>query len=1197
MTSDPIKKLFKALTGTLLAAAALVFSPAGQTQMAQSPMLTLGGSVPPNLMFVFDDSGSMDSTYIYQYGVDGGGFGYQGPDSLTYAQYSADFNYLYYDPKVSYKPRIKADGTRYAAGALPTGSFKVYFYRDSAGVNRRWTGENQSSITENKFFGITTYAAYTPAASLLAPGATTGVNYVATVPTTGTPVFPKFAARTDCAGNVCTLTEERQNYGNWNTYYKNRNDMAQTAVGEAFQPLGATFRLGWAKMAGDLSSNNQIASGVGLYDDTRKSDFLTWFYAASGGNSTPGRTAVTRAGKYFTRQDNSGPWADNPVTTSTGLSTLATSGTDTTAVRATHLSCRRSFTMFLTDGYYNDGTGNVVKPNGTAIGNVDRSNSATITGTVNNLPVTYTYTGATASSATYLYRDSDSNTMADVAMYYWVTDLRPDLPNKVKPQDPTPNFAGNPSFWQNVGFYSIGLGIFGSLPQTASTLTSLKSGSTTWPSPSTNDPTAIDDMWHATVNGRGKFISAGSATEVTNAIKGMLTEINKATATQSGVAASTLSLVSGTRKFTPRYTTGSWVGNVVATNLDPASGAEIGVAWQVTGEINTGSTTVVYNGIPNHATRKIYTKSPTGYGDFNASNTNVTSNLVGSSTNLINFLRGDDSNEETADGVGPYRNRDSLLGDIVNSTPVFIDEGVNMSYEKLPAGTYGQASYQTFYTAKKARSEGVLFVGANDGMLHGFRGSTGAEVFAFVPRAVIPNMHLLANKVYDHRYFVDGPNIEQDACFGSASTCTWTNLLIGTAGAGAKSIFAFDVTSPLTMTSSAVLWEIDSTSTGFANLGHILSDVQTGLAMNGQWVAVFGNGYESADGVARLYVVNLQTGALIREISTGVGGSNGLGGVKLLRDNYMRIVGAYAGDLKGKLWKFDLSNTAAGSWSVGLSGSPLYDAGTTQPITAPPTLVDHPSGGYVVAFGTGKFYQTVDATSTTTQALYGVWDSVPVGTTTTPSGVTQTGLTNLVQQTISSAITGTQIITNSDLTTSTVVLNYYSVSRNPIDWSTKRGWYINLPNSGQRVIYPMETLIGPIVAVDTMSPDRSGARDPCVNATAGRAWNYVIDMLTGAGPSTAVFDTNGNGKLDMTDMMVSGYENSADGRTRYIRNTIRSDAESVRTGVNIDVYTALTTQQLPDTFLSCATTRTCTVNGSGGLVGSGGRNWRQLFLR
>ena len=192
---------------------------------------------------------------------------------------------------------------------------------------------------------------------------------------------------------------------------------------------------------------------------------------------------------------------------------------------------------------------------------------------------------------------------------------------------------------------------------------------------------------------------------------------------------------------------------------------------------------------------------------------------------------------------------------------------------------------------------------------------------------------------------------------------------------------------------------------------------------------------------------------------------------------------------------------------------------TVYTACTPPAPGD-PSGGYVVAFGTGKFYQTVDATSTTTQALYGVWDSVPVGTTTTPSGVTQTGLTNLVQQTISSAITGTQIITNSDLTTSTVVLNYYSVSRNPIDSSTKRGWYINLPNSGQRVIYPMETLIGPIVAVDTMSPDRSGARDPCVNATAGRAWNYVIDMLTGAGPSTAVFDTNGNGKLDMTDMMV-----------------------------------------------------------------------------
>jgi type IV pilus assembly protein PilY1 len=155
------------------------------------------------------------------------------------------------------------------------------------------------------------------------------------------------------------------------------------------------------------------------------------------------------------------------------------------------------------------------------------------------------------------------------------------------------------------------------------------------------------------------------------------------------------------------------------------------------------------------------------------------------------------------------------------------------------------------------------------------------------------------------------------------------------------------------------------------------------------------------------------------------------------------------------------------------------------------------------------------------------------------------------------------------------------VSRNPIDWSTKRGWYINLPNSGQRVIYPTETLKGKIIAVDTMSPVTTISADPCVQTARGKAWNYVIDGLTGNGPVANIFDTNGNSIVEMTDVLVSGYENTTDGRTRYIKNDTKSTSSTT-------VFTPLSTQLLPETAISCAVLGNCAFVK---------HTWRQLFLR
>ena len=1207
--------LLKALIGVLLAATLVA-----QAQIAQSPLLTQSALVEPNFVLMLDDSGSMYYGTLYEYGGTPNYLGNPGPATQTYAAYSPDVNRIYYDPRILYKTRIDANGNSLGAGATnvyvvdqacdpqtggsncfhqngpettTTGTYtiKAYFYKNSTGstASSLWPGTGNDPSVIGSYFT----PSYTPNSAEVVAGSFAVYPNTNSSPLAPITLLPKFIARTDCVASTtsCSWTEERQNYANWLAYHSNRMRMAKTGLGLAFQPLGPTFRLGWSTI-NNLESTNQLYAGVQLYDSTTRASFFSWLNAFDNSatpSGTPSRGAIDRIGTYYRRADNQGPWASTP---SKVTSTANISITSALAADNSHLSCRRSYSMLLTDGYWNNNSGKDFTNSGaSAPGNADNASYAAIprgpggTGTP-----TFSY------SPSNPYQDSGIDTMADVAFKYWITDLRPDLDNNVKTVTATVSAAANPSYWQNMGFYAIGLGLSGTLAQTPATLASLTSGATSWPTVTPNTISTIDDMWHATVNARGKLLSARNADQLHDAVEQMMSEVNKVASSQSGVAASTASLKTGTKKYTPRYTTGSWIGDVVATNLDAASGADTSVAWQVAG--TDPATGTSYNGIPAFASRNIYAWNGLAMGSFNyASNPYVQANVVGASANLINYLRGDQSNEDP-NGTALYRPREKLLGDIVNSSPVFIKGDLDMIYDRLPAGTYGQSTYRAFVNTKIARPEGMLFAGANDGMLHGFRDNSGVEAFAFVPRAVIPNMHLLASKSYTHKYYVDGPLVEADACLtGSASTCTtWSNLLLGTLGAGGKSVFAVDVTGiasgpTMGLGASSVTWEITTTSAGnvttttFANLGNILSDVQTGLTIGGQWVAVFGNGYYGADGIAHLYVADLGTGALIKDIPAGVTGSNGLGGVTLVRDANQRIIGAYAGDLKGNLWKFDLSNASSSSWGLGLSGSPLYNASSAQPITAPPTVVAHPNGGRVVAFGTGKLFDTTDITSATTQSLYGVWDSVAFGTSTTPLGVTQTGVTSLVQQTVSAAITATTVITNANLTTATSVINYFSVSQNTIDWTTKRGWYINLPNTGQRVTNPLSTLAGSFVLVDTVSP--SGVSlDPCVQTGTGKAWNYVINGLTGAGPSAPIFDTNGDGKVTSTDGIYSGYENSADGRTRVIKNDVKTTSTLIW-------FTPLSTQQQPGFGLSCVVLGNCAAVVTKVVK----RTWRQLFLR
>lgn len=1165
---------------SLLFSLALATSVSTQAQIAQEPLLNKPNTVAPNLTLILDTSGSMAGNYIYQFGTpDSSGMGPQGPGTLTYASKSPDVNRIYYDPRTRYEARINYDGT------LQTPDAPAAAASGAANNTVVWTVYfRNSTVTSNDTGALSEYhtsgnpAGYTPPLALLAAGAVVRSypnNVTKGILTNAATRFPKFLDRSDCvtptAGVVidCTATEEAQNYSNWKKWYSTRGEMMKSGLGYAFQPLlNNSIRLGWSTIS-QLNSSSILGRGVSLYDNAAsgtKNLFYNWLYGQSFGNGTPNLVAVDRVGKYYQRKDNDGPWANTPDPASTGIVNL-TSPASKVNNNNLHASCRRSFSMLLTDGYWN-GT----QP---STGNVDGTHSNSLDvptdgGTPASLPYVYTPKAP--------YSDNYSDTLADIAMYYWLNDARPDILNRV-PKINTINVQ-NESYWQNVSFYAITLGIDGTLPQTSAIRAQLDTGSKLWPQAQANKATTIDDTWHATINGRGEMLNAFNATELTSGLKSMFASIAGAPQTLSGIAVSTAYLSTGTRKYKPEYVPGSWSGKLAAVNLNATTGADLSPdAWQVESGAPQSNGYDPITTIPAFGSRNVWTWSGTAGVAFNTAST-------GLSSDLVNYLKGDYSKEVRKSG-GIYRNREALLGDIINSSPVFVKDNVDMGYGLLlPAGSFGNYSS---YLATKALREGVLFVGANDGMLHGFRDSNGSEVFAYVPKAVIPNLYKLADPSYGttvlpHQYYVDGPSVESDAYLGG----NWKNVLLGSTGAGAKSVFALDVTSPLTMNASSVLWEVNTSSSGFAELGHVLSEVEVGILANGNWVAIFGNGFGSASGIARLFVVDLATGALLKDLNTGAGGSNGLGGVRVVRDTNKRIIGAYAGDLKGNLWKFDLSGSSSSAWTVGLSGSPLFVAtdstSVQQPITAAPAVFPHTNGGYVVTFGTGKFFETADlATPYKQQRIYGVWDAQDFGSATVGSPLTAAAnlSTQFVQQVISPQIINT--------------VTYFNITSNPVSWGNGttgiRGWYIDLPNSGERLTYAADRITpGTFILVTTLSPVSMASADPCQLSGSGTGYGYIINGMTGAGPTKPTFNTNTDTVIDAADQLVSGYVDKVDGVAKIIYKGGNGGSGGPK-GCIVTTLTTCRDFELPcgqDGAPACPPPGVATIKS---------REWRQLFMR
>jgi type IV pilus assembly protein PilY1 len=475
------------------------------------------------------------------------------------------------------------------------------------------------------------------------------------------------------------------------------------------------------------------------------------------------------------------------------------------------------------------------------------------------------------------------------------------------------------------------------------------------------------------------------------------------------------------------------------------------------------------------------------------------------------YLRGTENTLFRARPDGP-------LGDIVNSAPVFV-AGPSFGY----ANDFESEPYSTFATSKATRTK-MVYVGANDGMLHAFDATTLDELFAYVPNAVYPTLSQLSNPTYTHRFYVDGTPTVGDVFYGGS----WHTLLVAGMRAGAKGLFALDVTDPSSFaTQSAanakkiVRWEFqDAADMGFVFGQPLL--VKTNYL--GKWAVIVGGGYGNSSGNAVLFVIDAETGEVIRKIDTGSGTNNGLSGPAAIDTNGDGVVDVvYAGDLNGNLWKFDLSSSNRADWAVGNSGNRLFTAGTTKPITSAPDVTRHPKGGYLVAFGTGRYFDDNDNTNFNGQSLYAIWDKLPndgtvvaiadlqkqvVADTAVKSGVSFRLTSHVVDLPVDTFLTGI------DTPPSTVAMTRASY------FATKRGWYLDFPNTGddrgERVVSDVAFRNGRLIAVSIIP-----AIDCPRLESGGSGWLMEFDAITGNRLDVVTFDISGEGVLK-TGLDVEG---------------------------------------------------------------------------
>lgn len=681
----------------------------------------------------------------------------------------------------------------------------------------------------------------------------------------------------------------------------------------------------------------------------------------------------------------------------------------------------------------------------------------------------------------------------------------------------------------------------------------------------------------AAAGGTDVAYSANDLTSLNATMSNIFSDILAKAGSAAAVATNATALSTSSAIFQARFDASDWSGQLLRFPLDATTGVPNATPSWMAGSADVSSPPAYYVPLPAFGSRAILTYKPSaGAGAAGipfrwpaipstpaANELDVAQTTALGSAAALNYLRGDGSNEGA--GASNYRPRTGgKLGDIVNSSPVYVG---------VPAAGYPNSfeggTYATFVSDNSSRTP-MVYVGGNDGMLHGFNATTGVEVFAYVPNITYPNLSQLTSKTYSHRYFVDGSPTVGDVRLGT----TWKTILIGGMNGGGQGIYALDITNTSKFTeataSNVVMWEFtdkDNVATngitdGDADLGMTYSQPAIAKMHNGKWAAIFGNGYNNSNsagdanasttGTAVLYIVDIETGHLLKKIDTKAGSSgtpNGLASpasVDIDGDDVADFI--YAGDLQGNMWKFDVSDSSASNWSVayGTSSSPmpLYtakdSASVAQPITTKPEVSLHKTllGSSMVYFGTGKYIETGDngTTGAQTQTFYGIMDNG-----------TQNSLdrSKLLQQkvleecsAIAAGSTQTTCITGGTsawrLSTDST-LTYCDASKSPLVSGCKYGWYMDLyntqggtstANQGEKQVSNAIFRFGRIIFT-TLVPSAATC------SGGGDSWLMELNAYDGAQLSTTPFDINGDKVFSNADL-VKGSATSTNTTTRSV---------------------------------------------------------------
>jgi type IV pilus assembly protein PilY1 len=583
--------------------------------------------------------------------------------------------------------------------------------------------------------------------------------------------------------------------------------------------------------------------------------------------------------------------------------------------------------------------------------------------------------------------------------------------------------------------------------------------------------------------GAGKYYPATNSEGLSSALSSALSDITSKAGSGGGGTSNGATLTSTSSFYQTTYDPKDWRGTIRAFGFNSTGTVNTAAAqWTTDTAIVPGATAPIYQSW-NTATNVPVTLA---YGNFSPAQ------QASLSQGLPTGVTGNDL-VEWSKGVNRtgLKVRSVLLGDIDQTASDLVND----------------TSYSTYLTTKAANMNASLVVNANDGFFSVINSTNGTRRYAYMPSSVLPSLQFIADPSYingvSHKFLVDGQVGVFDAQLGSV----WKTLALGGTGAGGRAFYAVQLFDASAGNAIRALWEISAptvanTANAFNDLGYAYARPEVARLADGRWAAFISNGYGSNTGVAALYVVDIRDGSLIRKIVVNSSETNnGLSSVKLRVNSQNVVQAAYGGDLRGRMWKFDLSGTSPNTWGLAFAGQPLFTApgGATQPITAQPLLAENPQGGIQVFFGTGKFNESVDKLNKDLQGFYSIWDAA--------GGTGQMTVANLQAQSITSIFSGT-------------TGQFVTTSQNNVAYPTQKGWYLpliyNNALTGERVINPANLVLGRVVfttaAVDTT--------DPCASFGTGKL--IEVDAFNGKMLNYAVLDTNNDGSLNSLDTISAG---------------------------------------------------------------------------